>query len=75
LLRPVTKMKCSIPASFASSTTHWITGRSMTVSISLGTAFVAGRKRVPRPATGKTAFLILFMLPLLLACCFRMGHP
>src|SRR5215831_14756677 len=32
-----------------------MTGRSTTVSISLGTALVAGRKRVPRPATGKTA--------------------
>jgi hypothetical protein len=27
-------------------------------SISFGDAFVAGRKRVPRPATGKTAVLI-----------------
>jgi hypothetical protein len=30
-------------------------GRSTTVSISLGMALVAGRKRVPSPATGKTA--------------------
>ena len=28
------------------------------VSISLGIALVAGRNRVPRPATGKTAFFI-----------------
>ena len=55
LLRPVTKMKCSMPAALASSTTCWITGRSTTVSISLGTALVAGRNRVPSPATGKTA--------------------
>ena len=55
LLRPVTKMKCSMPASRASSTTYWITGRSTTVSISFGIALVAGRKRVPSPATGKTA--------------------
>ena len=34
---------------------YWMTGRSTTVSISLGIALVAGRKRVPRPATGKTA--------------------
>jgi hypothetical protein len=61
LLRPVTKMKCSIPASRASSTTCWISGRSTTVSISLGIALVAGRKRVPRPATGKTALRIGFM--------------
>jgi hypothetical protein len=27
-------------------------------SISLGWAFVAGKKRVPKPATGKTALLI-----------------
>ena len=61
LLRPVTKMKCSMPASRASSTTCWITGRSTTGSISLGTALVAGRKRVPSPATGKIAFRIGFM--------------
>ncbi len=63
LLRPVTKTKCSMPASRASSTTCWSTGRSTTVSISLGIDFVAGRNRVPRPATGKTAFRIFFMGP------------
>ena len=31
-------------------------------SISLGLALVAGKKRVPIPATGKTAFVILAML-------------
>jgi hypothetical protein len=36
-----------------------MSGRSTTVSISFGIALVAGRKRVPRPATGKMAFLIL----------------
>src|SRR3954469_14378207 len=44
-----------MPASSASSTAYWMSGRSTTVSISLGIALVAGRKRVPRPATGKTA--------------------
>src|SRR3990167_1621530 len=61
LPRPVTKIICSIPASRASSTAYWISGRSTTGSISLGIAFVAGRKRVPRPATGKTALRIGFM--------------
>src|ERR1700677_461667 len=55
LPRPVTKMNCSIPASMASSTAYWTTGLSTTGSISLGTALVAGRKRVPMPATGRTA--------------------
>src|SRR5277367_3362086 len=55
LPRPVTKMNCSIPASIASSTAYWTTGLSITGSISLGTALVAGRKRVPMPATGRTA--------------------
>src|SRR4051794_37211404 len=32
-----------------------MSGRSTTGSNSLGTALVAGRKRVPKPATGKTA--------------------
>src|SRR5256885_11339637 len=58
LLRPVTKMKCSIPASLASSATYWISGLSTMVSISFGIALVAGRTRVPRPATGKTALRI-----------------
>src|SRR4051812_22443907 len=56
LPRPVTKMNCSTPASRASSTAYWMTGLSMTGSISFGIALVAGKKRVPRPATGNTAF-------------------
>src|SRR6185437_9051193 len=48
-------MKCSIPAAIASSTTCWRIGRSTIGSISFGTVLVAGRKRVPRPATGNTA--------------------
>src|SRR5437868_2515795 len=53
--RPVTKMNCSMPASRASSTPYWMTGLSTTGNISFGTALVAGRNRVPIPATGKTA--------------------
>ena len=40
-----------------SSTTYWMTGRSTTSSISFGCAFVAGRKRVPKPAAGISAFI------------------
>src|SRR3712207_3353994 len=54
-------MKCSIPAARASSTTCCTTGRSTTHSISLGTALVAGRNRVPRPATGRTALRMRFI--------------
>src|SRR5215831_3242258 len=43
------------PEATASSTTYWIIGLSTSGSISLGCAFVAGRKRVPSPAAGKTA--------------------
>src|SRR5271166_4777508 len=39
----------------ASSTPYWISGLSTSGSISFGCAFVAGRKRVPSPAAGKTA--------------------
>src|SRR5258707_11768449 len=46
------------PAASASSTAYWISGLSTTGSISFGLALVAGRKRVPRPATGNTAVLI-----------------
>src|SRR5437868_13314539 len=45
-----------MPASRASSTAYWISGRSTIVIISLGMVLVAGSRRVPRPATGNTAF-------------------
>src|SRR5579859_4974083 len=46
---------CSIPDATHSSTTYWICGLSTTVNISFGCALVAGRKRVPSPAAGRTA--------------------
>src|SRR5579864_9450106 len=55
---PVTKTRRVAPAESASSTAYWISGLSTTGSISLGLALVAGRKRVPRPATGNTAVRI-----------------
>src|SRR4029077_1897568 len=48
-------MNCSMPAALASSTAYWISGRSTIGSISFGMALVAGRKRAPRPPTGKMA--------------------
>ncbi len=50
-------MNSVIPAARASSIAYWISGRSTSVMISLGTDLVAGRKRVPSPATGKIAFV------------------
>ena len=47
------------PDCTASSTPYWMTGLSTSTSISFGCALVAGRKRVPRPAAGKTAFRIV----------------
>src|SRR6185503_13475404 len=41
------------------STPYWMIGLSTIGSISLGWALVAGRKRVPRPAAGKTALRTL----------------
>jgi hypothetical protein len=38
-----------------------MSGLSTTLSISLGDALVAGRKRVPSPATGKTALVMGFV--------------
>ena len=55
LPRPLTRQNCSIPAARASSTAYWISGLSTTGSISLAIALVAGRNRVPSPATGRTA--------------------
>src|SRR6516162_3578021 len=59
LLRPVMKIMSVMPAAAASSTAYWINGLSTTGSISLGLAFVTGRKRLPRPATGNTALVTL----------------
>jgi hypothetical protein len=61
LPRPVTKIISVMPAATASSTAYWMSGLSTTGSISLGLALVAGRKRVPMPATGNTALVILDM--------------
>src|SRR5689334_2805248 len=58
LVRPVMKISSSAPALIASITAYWISGLSTMGSISFGLALVAGRKRVPRPATGKTALRI-----------------
>src|SRR5689334_21662551 len=46
-----------MPAAAASSTAYWISGLSTIGSISFGLALVTGRKRLPMPATGNTAFL------------------
>ena len=58
LFRAVTMRTSVSPAAAASSTTYWITGVSMTGSISFGIAFVAGANLVPRPAAGMTAFVM-----------------
>src|SRR5471030_2592590 len=59
LPRPVTKIISVMPAAAASSTAYWISGLSTIGSISFGLAFVAGRKRLPSPATGNTALVTL----------------
>src|SRR5438034_2955242 len=53
------KIMSVMPAAAASSTANWISGLSTIGSISFGLALVTGRKRLPRPATGKTALVIL----------------
>src|SRR5471030_1080069 len=59
LPRPVSMMMFWMPDRIASSTPYWMMGLSTMGSISLGWALVAGRKRVPSPAAGKTAFRTL----------------
>jgi len=54
-------MNSLIPAARASSMAYWISGRSTRVMISFGIDLVAGRKRVPSPATGNTA-LVIFLV-------------
>src|SRR3954447_16284366 len=55
------KIMSVMPAAAASSTAYWISGLSTIGNISFGLALVTGRKRLPSPATGNTAFVILFM--------------
>src|SRR5471032_3123996 len=59
LPRPVMISIWSHPEAIASSTPYWMMGLSTMGSISFGWALVAGRKRVPSPAAGKTAFRTL----------------
>src|SRR3989344_9682306 len=59
--RPVTNMTSVMPDATASSTRYWMIGLSTIGSISFGCALVAGKKRVPSPATGMMTFLIQFM--------------
>ena len=44
-----------MPAAIASSAAYWMRGLSIMGINSLGIALVAGKNRVPKPATGKTA--------------------
>src|SRR6201985_2290438 len=54
-----------MPAAIASSTAYWISGLSTTGNISFGLALVAGKKRVPRPATGNTALVTFSIFQIL----------
>ena len=60
LPRAQTRITSRTPAATASSTMYWMVGVSTMGSSSLGTALVAGRKRVPRPAAGMTALRMGF---------------
>src|ERR1700731_1077724 len=62
LPRPVTIMISVQPAAMASSTPYWMSGLSTRHSISFGMDLVAGRKRVPIPAAGKTALRIFLII-------------
>ena len=61
ILRPVIKINVSMPATMASSATYWINGLSTISKSSLGVTFVAGKKRVPKPAIENTALRILLI--------------
>jgi len=59
-----------MPEAMASSTPYWMIGLSTSASISLGMTLVAGRKRVPRPAAGNTAFRTRSLIQ---SPCFRIS--
>src|SRR5206468_3395546 len=70
------KIMSVMPAAAASSTAYWISGLSTIGSISFGLALVTGRNRLPRPATGNTTFVSLFIRYPLLHCRSRArGNP
>ena len=73
LLRPMIIRMSSSPDATASSTTYWIAGLSTTGSISFGIALVAGRKRVPSPAAGMTAFVIRPVSSFPMSGCYPPG--
>ena len=52
-----------IDEAIASSIIYWIAGLFSSGSISLGTALVAGKKRVPRPAAGTITLVISIKFP------------
>src|SRR5580698_4897556 len=56
-----------MPERSDSSTPYWMSGLSTSGSISLGCALVAGRKRVPSPAAGKTALRTLGIIRTIVA--------
>jgi len=59
-------MNSLIPAARASSIAYWTSGRSTSGRISFGTDLVAGRNRVPKPATGSTALVTFVVVNLTL---------
>src|SRR4051794_35562802 len=59
LCRPATNIMSVMPAAAASSNAYWMSGLSTTGIISFALALVTGRKPLPKPATGNTAFLSL----------------
>jgi hypothetical protein len=58
LARLVTNRICDTPLATSSSATYCTIGLRATVSISFGWDFVAGSRRVPKPATGTIALRI-----------------
>ena len=60
---PITKTIFSMPVLAISRTANSITGVLIIGRSTLGTVRVTGKKRVPRPATGTTAYFNLHVYP------------
>src|SRR2546427_359621 len=58
----ICRMHGTLEWMMSSSITYWMRGLSTSGNISLGWALVAGKKRVPKPAAGKTAFEMRMLL-------------
>jgi hypothetical protein len=63
LLQRRVQLEAVVEVILDGATPYWMMGLSTSANISFGITFVAGKKRVPSPPAGKTAFRIRLLIP------------